>query len=332
MKRQKKIPRYLKPTKHLLLNKMSRFLLAAAMLFSFSAFAGELPKTQQFEVISRSSPVDLSGEELEKTAYGDSEWAWGKTGYVASKYAIPLFDELGFRYSGGNYDNELIRFRLRCPQKLESGKKYPLVLWLHGAGEAGDDNKSQLAHVHYLLPFIAGEKQLDCFILAPQCPSDHSLWNTDSLWIPEDKRTPEDIMNIEDTPTRILEAIIDGLLEEFPIDTHKISAIGFCSGCFGIDMLIDDCPNLLSAAVYISRGARKDLKVIDRVPQYYFYGIADGTVDVKNLETYERLMLEAGGTMFIKKCETEPGDRHNSWKAALYRYRALQWALEQIRK
>ncbi len=51
------------------------------------------------------------------------------------------------RYTGGSYHNELFRYRLFVPDSLQRGQPYPLLLWLHGAGEGGKDNRSQLRYL-----------------------------------------------------------------------------------------------------------------------------------------------------------------------------------------
>ncbi len=90
------------------------------------------------------------------------------------------FKPFSYHYSGGRYNNVEMKYRLRLPEKLESGKKYPLLIWLHGVGESGDDNISQLSHMEPLIPFIDGPTQKDFFILVTQCPKDNSHWGRSS--------------------------------------------------------------------------------------------------------------------------------------------------------
>src|SRR5205807_823190 len=63
-------------------------------------------------------------------------------------------------------------YRLLKPLNYEEAKKYPLVLFLHGAGERGDDNKLQLKHGApvFLKPDL--RVNYPCFVFAPQCPKD----------------------------------------------------------------------------------------------------------------------------------------------------------------
>ena len=64
-----------------------------------------------------------------------------------------------------------LRYRLMKPLKVERGKRYPLVLFFHGAGECGDDNTKQLIHAMADFAKAANRCQYPCFVVAPQCPA-----------------------------------------------------------------------------------------------------------------------------------------------------------------
>ena len=61
--------------------------------------------------------------------------------------APDVFEEHTYTYTGGPYKQEAFKYRLMKPEKIEAGKKYPLILFLHGAGERGDDNRRQLQYL-----------------------------------------------------------------------------------------------------------------------------------------------------------------------------------------
>ena len=69
-------------------------------------------------------------------------------------------------------DGTTVKYRWHAPASIEPGKTYPLVLFLHGAGERGDDNTAQLKHgVNAIIKASETLKQ-PCFLIAPQCPAD----------------------------------------------------------------------------------------------------------------------------------------------------------------
>lgn len=70
---------------------------------------------------------------------------------------------------------DTLRYRVLEPERIEKNKKYPLVLFLHGAGERGSDNEAQLVHGAnmFLNPVI--RDQHPTFVIYPQCPSECSI-------------------------------------------------------------------------------------------------------------------------------------------------------------
>jgi len=91
--------------------------------------------------------------------------------------------ERQYNYKSDDGESHVFKYRLLTPEKFEPGMKYPVVLFLHGAGERGDDNKAQLK---YLPTWMAEPKMrtaYPCFLIAPQVPKDAKWVNS-----PWDKR------------------------------------------------------------------------------------------------------------------------------------------------
>ncbi|HBX46492.1 MAG TPA: phospholipase, partial [Porphyromonadaceae bacterium] len=61
-------------------------------------------------------------------------------------------------------------FRQLNPQQVVPGKKYPLVVFLHGAGERGNDNEAQLTHGGNMFTNPVNREKYPAFVLFPQCP------------------------------------------------------------------------------------------------------------------------------------------------------------------
>ena len=74
-----------------------------------------------------------------------------------------------------NADGQKLPYRLLKPEKIEPGKRYPLVLFLHGLGERGTDNVRQLLRGAGEFAKPANRRKYPCFVVAPQCPADR-LW------------------------------------------------------------------------------------------------------------------------------------------------------------
>ena len=112
------------------------------------------------------------------------------------------FEEHTFKFTGGEYQDEAFRYRLLKPEHIEPGKKYPVVLFLHGAGERGDDNASQLQYLPELMATTEyREKFLPCFLIAPQCRV-NKLWvvrGADKSGVSEQMQVAEGILQHVET-------------------------------------------------------------------------------------------------------------------------------------
>ena len=65
---------------------------------------------------------------------------------------------------------DTLLYRLLRPEVMKPDEKYPLVLFLHGAGERGNDNEKQLVHGGQMWLNPVNREKYPAFILAPQCP------------------------------------------------------------------------------------------------------------------------------------------------------------------
>src|SRR3954462_10687008 len=118
-----------------------------------------------------------------------------------------------------------VHFRLLKPTAEARDERYPLVLYLHGAGERGSDNIAQLK---YLPEWMATEwrDRFPCYLLALQCPA--TAW-----WIEVDWSGPRGRM-AHDMGNRLREimAAMDRLVAEFPIDVGRQYVTGISMGGF----------------------------------------------------------------------------------------------------
>lgn len=238
------------------------------------------------------------------------------------------FEAFGFRYGQGHYKNALIPFRLHCPKiedtisdgASEVQAKYPLVVWFHGHGEVGSDNSKQLRNLNILLPILHERSNRKFFLLATQCPPNEPYWMSSS----------EDRLDIEDCPTFVTKKIIEGLIESFPIDRERISVMGFSDGCNAVNNIILDDSIGCSAALIIS-GNPSLSDFTSKVPTKIIYGEADGALDEKRILRYAEQTNRNGGKVHAIKCFQKDGAgwRHDSFKAAFDRLRAVEWMLDQ---
>ena len=87
-------------------------------------------------------------------------------------YAQELYGEYEKKVYVSSQGDSL-KYRLLRPEAEKAGKKYPLVLFLHGAGERGDDNQKQLVHGGQMwLNPVNREELLDTYLAMPQVDKD----------------------------------------------------------------------------------------------------------------------------------------------------------------
>ena len=103
-----------------------------------------------------------------------------------------------------------VDYRELTPENLIKGKKYPLVIFMHGAGEKGNDNFSQLKHGSQMFLNPVNRKKFPSFVIFPQCPKDKD-WS-------RSKRTnlKAEKLKADREPTMLVQALkelIDSYLE-----------------------------------------------------------------------------------------------------------------------
>jgi predicted peptidase len=109
-------------------------------------------------------------------------------------------------------------YRMLTPENYDKNKKYPLVLFLHGDGEKGSDNESQLKHFLNVFAQPSSRKNFPCFVVAPQCPKDEGWynWPRKSTWVMSSSV-----------------GIVKSLMEQYNIDDTKVYVVGLVNiGCW----------------------------------------------------------------------------------------------------
>ena len=215
-------------------------------------------------------------------------------------------------------------YRLLYPLHYNKHKRYPLVLFLHGAGQRGTDNEAQLTGVPKALTDTAGREKYSCFILVPQCPKN-------DVWV----KFPQFPENIQTTglPTRSAQAalaVLDSLIRELPVDRKRVYITGYSMGGEGTFDFLTRRPHLFAAAIPISSVADTGRAwSIYQTPIWAFHGDQDDVNDVK----YSRFIIAA-----LKKCNgtpiyTEyPGLKHNIWGKAYNEPGLFEWLFEQKKR
>ena len=201
---------------------------------------------------------------------------------------------------------------------------WPMLLFLHGAGERGD----QLAKVKvHGPPKLTGkiEELKGCVVASPQCPAGE--W-----WKPE-----------------VLKALLDevGRKLDGKVDRTRIYCTGLSMGGYGTWSLVSKYPDLFAAAAPICGGGDIkrlggrvkrsgapdfDIKALERaknLPIWAFHGAADPVVPQKESELLVDALKAAGARSV--KLTSYPGVGHNSWTKTYNDPAFYKWLFAQKR-
>ena len=225
-----------------------------------------------------------------------------------------------------NAARETFAYRMAAPQFPKEGKKYPLILFLHGSGECGTDNQRQVkVGVPALVSTLLKRERQEPFILVvPQCRSDD--W-----WVRDLARREDYAMSREPAQSMatVLE-IVRHLVAERQADPDRLYITGLSLGGFGTWDAIQREPSLFAAAVPICGGGDiRRARDIKGLPIWVFHGDADKNVDV-NCSRRMVNALKQIGSRKVRYTEYE-GVAHNSWDRAYADREMIEWLFRQTR-
>jgi predicted peptidase len=219
-------------------------------------------------------------------------------------------------------DGEL-RYRMMRPAKVEAGKKYPLVIFFHGAGERGSDNEKQLVHGMKDFASDGNRAKYPAFVVAPQCPEGQQWvnvpWSDDRHTLPAQ---PSDSM-------RLSLALVDSLVKELPVDKSRIYVTGLSMGGFGTWDAIARRPDFFAAAAPICGGGdRATAKSLAKLPIWIFHGDSDTAVKTQRSRDMVAALKAAGGE---PKYTEYPRTGHDSWSPTYRDPKFMEWLFAQQR-
>ncbi len=225
--------------------------------------------------------------------------------------------------------NDTLRYRILYPEKYKKHRAYPLVMFLHGAGERGNNNEAQLTHGAALFLKPESRKYFKSIVIFPQCPN-NKLWS--KFKMVNGKFAGSDSESAPPIEQQLVKALMDSMLLNRHILERQIYLGGLSMGAFGsYDMLIRN-PDYFAAAFLICGVA--DIPALvqkaKEVPMWIFHGEKDPVVPPEpNRELYKALMT-AGATDITYS--EYPGVGHDSWNNAFAESKLLPWVFSHKKK
>ena len=197
-----------------------------------------------------------------------------------------------------------IKYLEYMPQVHEGSQELPLLIFLHGMGERGDDlNKLK---VHGPPSFLDDKADFPFITISPQCP-DTVVWNE-----------------------AILLPFYEEIIEKYPVDKNRIYLTGLSMGGFGTWGSIVAKPDLFAAAVPICGGGNPaKLEAVKSLPIWVFHGAKDKVVPIIRSEEMVNKLKELGSNV---KFTVYPEAGHDSWTKTYANPKLYEWFLSHQKK
>lgn len=184
-------------------------------------------------------------------------------------------------------------------------QKWPLILFLHGAGERGSD--LSLVKKHGPPKLIDQGKEFPFIVVSPQCP-------TTSWW-------PEQV--------DALTALLDEVRSKYAVDAERVYLTGLSMGGFGTWTLASRYPERFAALAPICGGGDKYLvSRLKSVPVWVFHGAKDPVVPLQSSTDMVEALKRAGGDVQLT---VYPEAQHDSWTETYNNPKLYEWFLSHRR-
>ena len=190
------------------------------------------------------------------------------------------------------------------PAYGSSDNEWPLLLFLHGAGERGDD--LELVKVHGPPKMIAQGKDFPFVVISPQCP-EGEIWSIETL-----------------------HALINEVVETHRIDKSRIYVTGLSMGGYGSWGLAYTYPDLFAAAVPICGGGEPEkAPLMKEIPTWVFHGAKDTAVPLQRSQEMVDALKATGGDV---RFTVYPEAGHvGAWENAYGDPELWEWLAKQRR-
>jgi predicted peptidase len=196
-----------------------------------------------------------------------------------------------------------MKYLLHLPKDYDQKPSWPLVLFLHGAGERGND--LQMVKRGGLPKLIEAGQDFPFIVVSPQCPDDQ-------YWEPFE-----------------LTVLLDEIGEKYKVDQDRVYVTGLSMGGFGTWALAFHSPNRFAAIVPVCGGGDPFwAKRIAPIPAWVFHGAKDPVVPIEMSQKMVDGLKKNGGNVTFT---IYPDEGHDAWTATYANPQVYEWLLQQKR-
>ena len=218
---------------------------------------------------------------------------------------------------------DTLNYRILPPINYDPEKTYPVHLFLHGAGERGNDNELQLVHGAKLFLKKENREKYSSWVIFPQSQK-NDWWGYEDPYKFDYKVTKSKAMGL-------VVKLMDDFTKRKDVDTNKIYVTGLSMGGMGTFVILNLRPNMFAAATPICGDGEPDsvTNYAKKVPIWIFHGSDDTVVSPKNSLKMAEALINYGGSPRITFYENVG---HGSWDNAFAEKDFLKWIHSNTKK
>jgi predicted peptidase len=229
------------------------------------------------------------------------------------------------------FQGDSMPYRILLPENFDASKSYPLIFFLHGRGERGTDNESQLLHGGKIFIDPVFRSQYKAIVVFPQC-SPEGYWSN----VTRNETAPElsqrFVYHKGGEPTRDMRMLIrlfQEIRRAYVIRSNQLYVGGLSMGGMGTFELVSRLPRTFAAAFPICGGAHPGLvRKLKTVHWRVYHGLKDDVVlpsfSERMVAAMKKKRIDATLTLF-------PEANHNAWDPALADPQLFPWLFAQKR-
>ena len=202
---------------------------------------------------------------------------------------------------------------LYLPDNYSPSKKYPVILFLHGAGEIGSDNELQLNNIKNMFTYNA-DYIAQSILICPQTPE---WWSLDRDYYGDGQGTLTSAINL-----------LKEIQGKYSCDSNRIYLTGLSMGAFATWDVLENYGDMFAAAVPVCGGGNEMMaeRYVD-IPIVMYHGTADPTVSFYGSQrTYDAIVAAGGTKALLIPLE---GVGHDAWKQAYADRNMFAWLFAQ---
>ena len=228
-------------------------------------------------------------------------------------------------------NGDTLPYRILLPENYDSTIKYPVIFFLHGAGERGNDNQKQLVHGGKLFLKEEVRKNYPAIVVFPQCPT-NNYWG--NLLRTHDDKGKRAFDFLEDGPPGrymvLLMELVQYVFDKYPVKRDQVYTGGLSMGGMGVFELVRRMPKIFAAAFPICGGANPaTVSKLKKTNWWIFHGAKDDVVPPYNSENMAEALKKVKASV---KFTLYPNANHNSWDPAFAEPDLLSWLFSQRKK